>query len=114
MHASIVRVVVGDATALRRTTDGFDRVLLDPPCSGLGTLRSHPDLRWRVTPRAIDAAGRRAGRAARRRAGARCAPAGALVYSVCTLSPAEERLPAPGAVRTLPHEDGTDGFYIAR
>jgi 16S rRNA (cytosine967-C5)-methyltransferase len=112
MHASIVRVVVGDARAFE-DGDGFDRVLLDPPCSGLGTLRSHPDLRWRVTPRTIALLAREqdallaAAHRVRR-------PGGALVYSVCTISPAEERLSAPGAIRTAPHEDGTDGFYIAR
>ena len=112
MRASSVRVVVGDATAFR-DADGFDRVLLDPPCSGLGTLRSHPDLRFRVTPRAVAllAAGQDALLAAARRA---LRPGGRLVYSVCTISPAEERLAAPDAVRTYPHKDGTDGFYIAR
>ena len=112
MRASSVRVVVGDATAFR-DDDGFDRVLLDPPCSGLGTLRSHPDLRFRVTPRAVAllAAGQDALLAAARRA---LRPGGRLVYSVCTISPAEERLAAPDAVRTYPHKDGTDGFYIAR
>ena len=47
------RVVTADA----KDYDGagrFDRVLLDPPCSGLGTLRSHPDLRWRTSPEAIE------------------------------------------------------------
>src|SRR3954452_19486705 len=112
MHASSVRVVVGDAKAFE-DPDGFDRVLLDPPCSGLGTLRSHPDLRWRVAPRAIVllAAEQDALLAAARRARR---PGGALVYSVCTISPAEERLAAADAVRTYPHKDGTDGFYIAR
>jgi 16S rRNA (cytosine967-C5)-methyltransferase len=37
-----------------------------------------------------------------------------LVYSVCTISPAEERLRVPEPIRTWPHRDGTDGFYIAR
>jgi 16S rRNA (cytosine967-C5)-methyltransferase len=112
MHASSVRVVVGDAKAFE-DPDGFDRVLLDPPCSGLGTLRSHPDLRWRVNPRAIRllAAEQDALLGSARRA---LRPGGALVYSVCTISPAEERLPAADAVRTFPHKDGTDGFYIAR
>ena len=112
MRASSVRVVVGDAKAFRGD-DGFDRVLLDPPCSGLGTLRSHPDLRFRVTPRAVAllAAGQDALLAAARRV---LRPRGRLVYSVCTISPAEERLAAPDAVRTYPHKDGTDGFYIAR
>ena len=112
MHAASVRVVVGDAKAFRGD-DGFDRVLLDPPCSGLGTLRSHPDLRFRVTPRAVAllAGEQDALLAAARRA---LRPGGRLVYSVCTISPAEERLAAPDAVRTYPHKDRTDGFYIAR
>ena len=112
MRASSVRVVVGDATAFR-DDDGFDRVLLDPPCSGLGTLRSHPDLRFRVTPRAVKllAAEQDALLGAARGA---LRPGGRLVYSVCTISPTEERLAAPDAVRTYPHKDGTDGFYIAR
>jgi 16S rRNA (cytosine967-C5)-methyltransferase len=112
MHATCVRVVVGDAKTFA-DPGGFDRVLLDPPCSGLGTLRSHPDLRWRVTPRAIallaaeqDALLESARRALR--------PGGALVYSVCTISPVEERLPSSAPIRTFPHKDGTDGFYIAR
>ena len=53
MRAANVTVVTADANDY----DGagrFDRVLLDPPCSGLGTLRSHPDLRWRTSPEAIE------------------------------------------------------------
>jgi 16S rRNA (cytosine967-C5)-methyltransferase len=112
MHASSVRVVVADGKAFDGE-HGFDRVLLDAPCSGLGTLRSHPDLRWRVTPRTIAALASEqdALLASARRA---LRPGGVLVYSVCTISPAEERLTAPGALRTYPHRDGTDGFYIAR
>src|SRR4051812_22578723 len=112
MHAANVRVVVADAKKLR-DEDGFDRVLLDPPCSGLGTLRSHPDLRWRVTPQAIR---RLATEQDALLAAARglLRPDGVLVYSVCTISPAEERLEAGDAVRTAPDRDGTDGFYIAR
>jgi 16S rRNA (cytosine967-C5)-methyltransferase len=112
MHADNVRVVTADAKAFQ-DDDGFDRVLLDPPCSGLGTLRSHPDLRWRVTPQAIRklAAEQDALLAAARRL---LRPDGVLVYSVCTISPAEERLQADDPVRTSPDRDGTDGFYIAR
>jgi 16S rRNA (cytosine967-C5)-methyltransferase len=112
MRASNVTVVTADAKAY----DGagrFDRVLLDPPCSGLGTLRSHPDLRWRTSPQAVArlAVEQDALLAAARRA---LAPGGALVYSVCTLSPGEERLAVEDVRRTFPHRDGTDGFYIAR
>ncbi len=112
MRTSIVHVVEGDAGSFR-DPDGFDRVLLDPPCSGLGTLQSHPDLRWRMTPRAI---GELAAEQDRLLAAARRAlrPGGVLAYSVCTISPPEERLASPTAVRFLPHRDGTDGFYIAR
>jgi 16S rRNA (cytosine967-C5)-methyltransferase len=112
MRAENVTVVTADATAFDGA-NGFDRVLLDPPCSGLGTLRSHPDLRWRVTPRDIEqlALQQDALLAAARRA---LRPGGSLVYSVCTLSPAEERLTAEEVRRTFPHRDGTDGFYIAR
>jgi 16S rRNA (cytosine967-C5)-methyltransferase len=112
MRAGNVTVVVADA----KDHDGagsFDRVLLDPPCSGLGTLRSHPDLRWRTSPEAIDAL------AVEQDALLRCArralaPGGTLVYSVCTLSPREERLVTDDVQRTFPHAHGTDGFYIAR
>jgi 16S rRNA (cytosine967-C5)-methyltransferase len=105
---------------------GFDRVLLDAPCSDLGTLQSRPDARWRKTPAAIGELADLQGElldaaAAQVRAG------GALVYSVCTISPREgqeqvERLLADRPslrlegepVQLLPHRDGTDGFFIAR
>jgi 16S rRNA (cytosine967-C5)-methyltransferase len=106
-----VDVVVQDA---RRPVAGgpFDRVLLDAPCSGLGTLSAHPDLRWRVTPDSIANLAKlqdqllEAARVA-------LAPGGRLVYSVCTLSPEEERLDGGRVERFFPHRDGTDGFYIA-
>jgi 16S rRNA (cytosine967-C5)-methyltransferase len=112
LRAANVTVLTADA----RDYDGagrFDRVLLDPPCSGLGTLRSHPDLRWRTSPEAVErlAAEQDVLLASARRA---LAAGGTLVYSVCTLSPREERLVTATVHRTFPHVDGTDGFYIAR
>ncbi|HEX8802935.1 MAG TPA: hypothetical protein VF743_02040, partial [Acidimicrobiales bacterium] len=66
----------------------FDRVLVDAPCSGLGTLRRRPDLRWRVAPTAVGELA-----ALQRRLLAAAAdllrPGGSLTYSVCTLT-AEE------------------------
>jgi 16S rRNA (cytosine967-C5)-methyltransferase len=110
MRADMVSVVVGDATA--GVPGAFDRVLVDAPCSGLGTLQSHPDLRWRASPEGIErmAAEQDALLAAGHAA---LGPGGTLVYSVCTISPREERL-AGEVRRVLPHRDGTDGFYIAR
>ena len=67
----------------------FDRVLLDAPCSGLGVLRRRPDARWRVEPSAVEAA-RGACNASCSRPRARAVrPGGRLVYSVCTVTPAE-------------------------
>lgn len=115
----IVTVEVGDA-ARYSASEPFDRVLVDPPCSGLGTLQGHPDLRWRMTPEAIEtmAVAQRAILEAAARA---LAPGGTLVYSTCTLSPreneqqvAEVGLRLESARLVLPHRDRTDGFYIAR
>ena len=130
VHASSIRVEVADAehwTAAARGADarGFDRVLVDPPCSGLGTLQARADLRWRVTP---DAIATMAGTQTRILAAGADAlrPGGVLVYSTCTISPIEnERLIADfldshsdfaleDVVLTLPHRDHTAGFYIAR
>jgi 16S rRNA (cytosine967-C5)-methyltransferase len=99
-------------------------VLVDPPCSGLGTLRSRPDLRWRATPESIDGlVGEQ--RAILDAAAAALGPGGRLVYSTCTLSAAEnerqveallERRPDLAAISTrttFPHRDATDGFFIA-
>jgi 16S rRNA (cytosine967-C5)-methyltransferase len=124
LGASCVLVAVGDA-AIPRTDGPFDKILVDPPCSGLGTLQSRPDLRWRARPEAI---GELASLQARiLAAGAQAlAPGGALVYSVCTISRAESEgvvdaflrehsdFVAEERVQLLPHRDGTDGFFIAR
>lgn len=119
MGASSVRVVHGDAA--RFTTDTpFDRALVDPPCSGLGTLQGHPDLRWRMSPEAIERLAR--GQAAfldAARAAVR--PGGTIVYATCTLSqPENEAVVAASGLSldsqrlVLPHRDRTDGFFIAR
>jgi 16S rRNA (cytosine967-C5)-methyltransferase len=63
-------------------------VLLDAPCSGLGTLQSHPDLRWRATPDSVGALAEQQARLLSA-AAASCAPGGTLVYSTCTISIAE-------------------------
>jgi 16S rRNA (cytosine967-C5)-methyltransferase len=119
MHARNVTVEVGDAARFT-TTEPFDRVLVDPPCSGLGTLQGHPDLRWRITPEAIATMAVAQGNILRSAAAA-LRPGGRLVYSTCTLSPRENEQQAlatglrlESARLVLPHRDRTDGFYIAR
>jgi 16S rRNA (cytosine967-C5)-methyltransferase len=119
MGATIVRVEVADAAGWDGT--GFDRVLADPPCSGLGTLQAKPDLRWRMTPERIEGLvdeQRRildtATRAVR--------PGGVLVWSTCTLNPAEneellaglEGFEVTERLTLMPHETRSAGFQVTR
>jgi 16S rRNA (cytosine967-C5)-methyltransferase len=88
LGAGNVRVELADAAAPRAEGPVFDRVLVDPPCSGLGTLQARPDLRWRVTPQAIGQMADEQGRILAVGAEA-LRPGGVLVYSTCTISPSE-------------------------
>ncbi len=67
---------------------GYDRVLVDPPCSDLGTLASRPDARWRKSPRLIERVSELQERILRSAAAA-LKPGGTLVYSTCTISLSE-------------------------
>jgi 16S rRNA (cytosine967-C5)-methyltransferase len=89
-----VTVVEADAAA-PGLGPGFDRVLVDPPCSGLGTLASRPDARWRKSPRAIERLAELQGQILTRGLEA-LRPGGTLVYSTCTVSrrEGEERIAA--------------------
>jgi 16S rRNA (cytosine967-C5)-methyltransferase len=80
---SITVVEVDAATAA--IASGFDRVLVDPPCSDLGALASRPDARWRKSPRVIDRLAGLQGRILLRALEA-LRPGGSLVYSTCTIS----------------------------
>ena len=103
-------VVTADALEFRE--EGFDRILVDPPCSGLGVLAGRPDARWRRT---LAAAQEVAGLQRRMLEHARglLAPGGRLVYSVCTIRRDECEGVVAGGRQTLPHRDHTDGFYVA-
>jgi 16S rRNA (cytosine967-C5)-methyltransferase len=79
-----VTVIEADATA-SGMAPGFDRVLLDAPCSDLGTLASRPDARWRKSPKAIDRLTEIQDELLRN-AAAVLRPGGTLVYSTCTIS----------------------------
>lgn len=128
---------------VRRLAGKVDRVLVDAPCSGLGTLRRNPDLKWRQTP--ADVAEMAVKQASILQSAATLLkPGGRLVYATCSLLSAEntevveafladkpefERVPAGeilaqqgvdaadlaprGDLRLLPHRHGTDGFYAA-
>ena len=120
MHAAFVDARCADATTLA-PGGGFDRVLLDAPCSNLGTLQNRPDARWRKSPEQIGELAALQSRLLDSAAG-QVRPGGTLVYSTCTISPRENdeqvaRLSGfelEETIRTMPHRDGTDGFFIAR
>ena len=120
--------VVGDGVSPPLKAATFDRVLLDAPCSGLGTLRRRPEIRHRVDPARIEElASLQKGMLAA--ALELVKPGGRLVYSVCTVVPAEtvEVVSGLGAVPPeglpgrrwgdglllAPHLTGTDGMFIA-
>jgi 16S rRNA (cytosine967-C5)-methyltransferase len=130
LGAHNVTVVNADARELPAELTGFDRALVDAPCSGLGVLASRPDLRWRAQPLPelqLELL---------RVAAERVRPGGAITYSVCTIAAAEneevveasglqaeplgEHWPEfahprrPEFLLTLPHKHRTSGFFIAR
>ena len=82
--------ITGDATALDDVVGerAFDVVFIDAPCSGLGTLRRHPEIRWRLNPEKIDEFAK-TGLALLKSASSHVAPGGSIVFSTCTITRAE-------------------------
>lgn len=141
LGATSIRTRTGDAEAdLGEALHArFDRVLVDAPCSGTGTLRRNPEIKWRLQPRDLAPLVRRQRRILEA-AAAYPRRGGLLVYVTCALLPEEnedvitdflERHPeyapeappppfpaalldAAGYFRSLPHRDGMDGFFGAR
>lgn len=135
-----IQVWAGDSRQLPDTIPLADRLLLDAPCSGLGTLHRHADARWRQTPTSV------AELAALQlqlltQAATHLKPGGSLVYSTCTLHPLENEgvvqqfltqhpqwqidpppLDSPtatfaaseGWVKVWPHRHQMDGFFMVK
>jgi 16S rRNA (cytosine967-C5)-methyltransferase len=130
LRAENVTVVEADGRALPAELRDFDHALVDAPCSGLGVLAQRPDLRWRAQP--LPELQLELVRAAAQRV----KPGGTVVYAVCTINadenehvvdasglrplPLGEEWPRfrhpgrPEFLLTLPHRDGTAGFFVAR
>jgi 16S rRNA (cytosine967-C5)-methyltransferase len=141
LRADNIVAVACDMSKPAPMTRPFDDVLVDAPCSGTGTLRRHPEIRWRLTPDALPVL------AARQRGILSAAadlvrPGGRLVYSVCSVEPEEgedviaaflaerpqfvradprrdlnaaarSQVGEDFALRTSPLDDGMDGFFAA-
>jgi len=129
LGAANVMVVHADGRSLPPELTGFDRALVDAPCSGLGVLAARPDLRWRSTPLPelqLELL---------RATAERVRPGGTIVYSVCTVNADESEAVVdasglevdaiegwaqfrharrPEFLQTLPHVHRTSGFFIAR
>jgi 16S rRNA (cytosine967-C5)-methyltransferase len=113
----------------------FQRVLVDAPCSGTGTLRRNPEIRWRISAHDIDDLSSRQKRLLLN-ASRVVKPGGRLVYSTCSVEPEENELVVqmflenninfslvelpfggalmiPGTARTWPQLQDTDGFFLA-
>lgn len=106
-----MRVVELDATQPLPFRGGFDRILLDAPCSGTGTLARHPEIRWRLRPEQLAESHVRQSRMLRA-AIAQLARGGRLVYSTCSMEPEEnenvvvEILKDTPSIRRVPASDG--------
>jgi 16S rRNA (cytosine967-C5)-methyltransferase len=89
---------------IKRLAGKIDRVLVDAPCSGLGTLRRNPDLKWRQSPQAVQEMALK--QAAILQSAARLLkPGGRLVYATCSLLPQENE--AIAEAFTAAHPDFT-------
>jgi 16S rRNA (cytosine967-C5)-methyltransferase len=133
-----IHVLVHDATkALPFPGGSFDRVLLDAPCSGTGTLRRNPEIRYRLRPEDINELAEQQ-KQMLVRAAAALRPGGRLLYSTCSVEPEENEqvidhfasanpnfkrlnlsttfssfILHPSSLRFWPHRQGCDGFFIA-
>jgi len=135
-------IAAADDESLADERGGFDRVLVDAPCSGTGTLRRRPDLRWSLTPEAVHRE-TEAQADLLQAAAPLVAPGGRLVYATCSMlreenetrveefleqQPQFHPLPVEGlwaetvggscpgqglSLRLTPARDGTDGFFAA-
>jgi 16S rRNA (cytosine967-C5)-methyltransferase len=95
----------------------FDRILLDVPCSGTGTLARNPEIKWRLQPSDIPVFQRRQ-RKMIERALPHLSPSGRLVYATCALEREEneaviEGLPVLETHSRIPGRDPGDGFFAA-
>lgn len=140
LQLTSIQLCPGDSRSLDQFTQAADRVLLDAPCSGLGTLHRHADARWRQTPETVQGLAQLQHELLDHTA-TWVKPGGVLVYSTCTLHPAENEaivqnfltthptwriappasdnpaaafVTADGWIQVLPHRQHMDGFFMVK
>jgi 16S rRNA (cytosine967-C5)-methyltransferase len=134
-----IEICTGDSRSFSQFINTADRVLVDAPCSGLGTLHRHPDARWRQTPQSVEELATLQ-RELLLHTAKYVKPGGVLVYATCTLHPLENeavvesflaanpdwKIEVPinaivhnyttsqGWLKVLPHQHNMDGFFMVR
>ena len=108
--AEVAEALTGDALELDAVVGdrAFDEVFIDAPCSGLGTLRRHPEIRWRIKPADIVEFAR-VQLGMLQAAAPHVAPGGALAYATCTVTREENN----GVVKAFLESEAGAGFKLA-
>jgi 16S rRNA (cytosine967-C5)-methyltransferase len=138
LDVAIVDAQVGDAREKpgKASIESFDRILIDAPCTGLGTLRRNPEIKWRVCPEDAEKSSLLQ-KAILANAALYLKRGGSLIYSTCTITEEENEaviedftnrhpdficicppdtinsslVDDHGYFRSYPHRHGTDGFF---
>jgi 16S rRNA (cytosine967-C5)-methyltransferase len=120
---SIKFLLLDAAQSLPFENSVFDRILIDAPCSGTGTLRRNPEIRWRISEADIRELAAQQ-KLFLKHAARVLKPGGQLVYSTCSVERDENEQVIEAfreshtyfqlikTIRTWPHREGTDGFFI--
>ncbi|MEA5510905.1 16S rRNA (cytosine(967)-C(5))-methyltransferase [Crocosphaera sp. UHCC 0190] len=135
-----IKILEGDSRQLPQFRETADRVLVDAPCSGLGTLHRHPDIRWQQTPEKVQQLASLQ-QELLTQAATWVKPQGILVYATCTLNAIENEqviqqflathsswqiqppssdtqfapfMTSSGWLQILPHQHHTDGFFMVK
>lgn len=126
-NASIIKtVIIKDLNTIKGLYNTADRLLLDVPCSGLGTLRRSPHIKWRLQPSFLDEI-RATQQHILQHYTQVCKVGGQLVYATCSILPSENHLQVEEFLNSeagqdfrllkdkaiLPQDEGFDGFYMA-
>jgi 16S rRNA (cytosine967-C5)-methyltransferase len=116
---SIVPIILDATEQLPFPRESFDRVLVDAPCSGTGTLRANPEIRWRLAEGDFENFAKQQKKILSRAIEV-LKPGGRLVYSTCSVELEENEevikdlnLRLLRTLRTWPQHEGTDGFVMA-